>query len=115
MYITAVANSVMLYSRHDFYNIIFTIKHKLYIALGSAPTPIRNSGAQLPSALDNVVVQRRAAKTKPTVVVTKHLTQIRGVSGSNTRWDIGYPNCDVSRGLPQSLHSNSGQFFNSAK
>ena len=29
--------TVMLYLRHDFYNIIFKIKHKLYIASGSAP------------------------------------------------------------------------------
>ena len=39
MYINAVANSVMLQLRHDFYNIIFKIKHKLYIASGSAPAP----------------------------------------------------------------------------
>jgi hypothetical protein len=39
MYIDAVANSVLLYLRHDFYNIIFKIKHKLYIASGSGPTP----------------------------------------------------------------------------
>ena len=31
--------TVMLYLRHDFYNIIFKIKHKLYIALGSDPSP----------------------------------------------------------------------------
>jgi hypothetical protein len=39
MYTNAVANSVMLhlYLRHAFYNIIFKIKHKLYIASGSAP------------------------------------------------------------------------------
>jgi hypothetical protein len=37
MYINAVANSVTLYLQHDFYNIIFKIKHKLYIASGSAP------------------------------------------------------------------------------
>jgi hypothetical protein len=37
MYINAVADSVMLYL-HDCYNIIFKIKHKLYIASGSAPT-----------------------------------------------------------------------------
>jgi hypothetical protein len=39
MYINEVADSVMLYLRHDFYNIIFTIKHKLYIASGSDPPP----------------------------------------------------------------------------
>jgi hypothetical protein len=48
MYINAVADSVMLYLQHDFYNIIFKIKHKLYIALGSAPTPQQKRlGAQL--------------------------------------------------------------------
>jgi hypothetical protein len=34
----------MLYLRHNFYNIIFKIEHKLYIASGSAPTPVKNSG-----------------------------------------------------------------------
>jgi hypothetical protein len=36
LYISAVADSVMLYLRHDFYNVIFNIKHKLYTASGSA-------------------------------------------------------------------------------
>jgi hypothetical protein len=31
----------MLYLQHDFYNIIFKIKHKLYIALGLAPPPLK--------------------------------------------------------------------------
>jgi hypothetical protein len=48
MYINAVAKSVMLYLRHDFYNIIFNIKYKLYIASGSVPppppAPRKNSG-----------------------------------------------------------------------
>jgi hypothetical protein len=39
MYINAVANSVILYLWHDFYNIIFKIKHKSYIASESAPPP----------------------------------------------------------------------------
>jgi hypothetical protein len=39
MYINAVADSVMFYLQHGFYNIIFKIKHKLYIASGSAPHP----------------------------------------------------------------------------
>jgi hypothetical protein len=34
MYINAVADSVMLYLQHDFYNIIFKMKHKLHIASG---------------------------------------------------------------------------------
>jgi hypothetical protein len=48
MYINAVAGSVILYSQHDFYNIIFKIKHKLYIASGSDPPPQEKIlGAQL--------------------------------------------------------------------
>jgi hypothetical protein len=46
MYINAVTDGVMLYL-HDFYNIIFKIKGKLYIASGSAPpapTFLKNSG-----------------------------------------------------------------------
>jgi hypothetical protein len=42
MYINAVANNVMLYLQHDFYNIIFKTKYKLYIALYIAPPPQRN-------------------------------------------------------------------------
>jgi hypothetical protein len=38
MYINAVADRVMLYLQHDFYNTIFKIKHRLYIASGSAPS-----------------------------------------------------------------------------
>jgi hypothetical protein len=51
MYINAVANSVMLqlYLRHDFYNVLFKIKHKLFIASGSGP-PTKNSGCA--SAVD---------------------------------------------------------------
>jgi hypothetical protein len=37
MCINAVADSVMFYLQHDFYNIIFKIKRKLCIASGSAP------------------------------------------------------------------------------
>jgi hypothetical protein len=44
----AVADSVMLYLLHDFYNIICKIKPKLYIASGSflppPPPPRKNSG-----------------------------------------------------------------------
>jgi hypothetical protein len=39
MYINAAAYSVMLYLQHDFYNIIFKIKHKLYIFSRSDPHP----------------------------------------------------------------------------
>jgi hypothetical protein len=41
MYIKAVAGSVMLCLQHDYYNIVFKIKHKLYIVSGSAPPPPR--------------------------------------------------------------------------
>jgi glucose/arabinose dehydrogenase len=35
----------MMYLQHDFYNIIFKIKHELYIALGWTPPPrAKNSG-----------------------------------------------------------------------
>jgi hypothetical protein len=43
VYINAVAGSVMLCLQHDFYNIIFKIKHKLYeykaYILGVIPPP----------------------------------------------------------------------------
>jgi hypothetical protein len=46
MYINAVPGSVILYLQHDFYDIVLKIKHKLYIASGSAPPPLprKNSG-----------------------------------------------------------------------
>jgi hypothetical protein len=37
MYLTAIADSVMLYLQHDLHDIIFKMKHKLCIASGSAP------------------------------------------------------------------------------
>jgi hypothetical protein len=39
MYIKSLAKSAMLYLQHDFYNTIFKIAHKLYIASGSASPP----------------------------------------------------------------------------
>jgi hypothetical protein len=39
MCINAVADSVMLYLQHDFYKIIFKIKHKLYLASGTTTPP----------------------------------------------------------------------------
>jgi hypothetical protein len=39
MYVNAVAGSVMLYLQHDFYNMIFSMEHKLYIVCGSNPPP----------------------------------------------------------------------------
>jgi hypothetical protein len=51
MYINAVAGSVMLCLQHDSYNMIFKIKHKLYIASGSVhhprPTQRKILGAHL--------------------------------------------------------------------
>jgi hypothetical protein len=47
MYINAVADSVMLYLQHNFYNIIFKIKHKLYIASWSAPPQRKILGAHV--------------------------------------------------------------------
>jgi hypothetical protein len=49
MYTNVVAGSVMLYLQQDFYTIIFKIKHKLYIASGSAPPPppVKNTGCAL--------------------------------------------------------------------
>jgi len=43
MYINAGANSVILqpYIRHDFHNIIFKAKYKLYIVPGLAPSSIK--------------------------------------------------------------------------
>jgi hypothetical protein len=41
MYINTIADSVMLL--HDFYNIIFKIKHKLCAASGSSTPPVKNS------------------------------------------------------------------------
>ena len=47
VYTTAVAISVALelYLLHDFYNVTFTIKHKLYIASRTGPRPVKNSGS----------------------------------------------------------------------
>jgi hypothetical protein len=39
LYTNAVSDSVMLYFQHDFYNLIFITKHKLYIASGSPHPP----------------------------------------------------------------------------
>jgi hypothetical protein len=38
-YVNAFADSLKLYLHYDLRNIIFKIKHKLYIASGSAPPP----------------------------------------------------------------------------
>jgi hypothetical protein len=68
MYINAVAYSVMLYLRHDFYKIIFKIKRKLYIAPGSAsegkilgaPTGVRHTGVAITTIVNRVVCEVRA-------------------------------------------------------
>jgi hypothetical protein len=51
MNIDAVTDSVMLYLQRDFYNIIFKIKNKLYIASGSAPPQRKILGAHLQHAV----------------------------------------------------------------
>jgi hypothetical protein len=70
MYINTVTNSVMLYL-HDFYNIIFIIKHKLYIyPLGQPPVlpfPKKNSGCAVVIGQPYCVqpVRWQAKKLKP--------------------------------------------------
>jgi hypothetical protein len=39
LFVSAVADSVMLCLQHDFYDIIFKIKHNFYVASGSVPPP----------------------------------------------------------------------------
>jgi hypothetical protein len=41
IYINEVANSVMLYVQHEFYNLIFKIKHKLHIPQGRPLPPTK--------------------------------------------------------------------------
>jgi hypothetical protein len=62
MYINAVANIVMLCLQHDFYNIIFKMKRKLYIASGSAP-PTRNPGCAPVTQRRVVTLYRRFGTT----------------------------------------------------
>jgi hypothetical protein len=68
MYINAVAGSVILYLEHDFYNIIFKIKHKLYIASGSAllPTKGKIEGARLPADLSLIQHVQTGCGAHPT-------------------------------------------------
>jgi hypothetical protein len=47
---------LQLHLWHDFYNIVFKIKHKLYIASGSAP-PVKNSGC-MPGKHQSQVIHR---------------------------------------------------------
>jgi hypothetical protein len=60
MYIPAVAGNVMLCLQHDFYNIIFKIKHKLYIDSGSASPPPPPGGIRGAHLNSKVAVGRRA-------------------------------------------------------
>jgi hypothetical protein len=51
MYINAVAGSVMLCLQHDFYNIIFKIKHKLFIdSRSNPPSPPKKKFGCAPAA-----------------------------------------------------------------
>jgi hypothetical protein len=45
----AVADSVMLYLQHDFYNKVVKVKHKLYLASGSTPHQGKILGVHLGS------------------------------------------------------------------
>jgi hypothetical protein len=65
MYISAVAHSVMLYLRHDFYNIIFKLKHKLYIVSGSSPRQRKLLGAHLCCYVTGNVSPRRIIEAQP--------------------------------------------------
>ena len=49
MYINAVTNIVMLqlHLRHDLYNTVFKIKHKLYRVSGSAHTQMKTLGEHM--------------------------------------------------------------------
>jgi hypothetical protein len=53
MFVNAVANSVisLLYLRHNFYNVIFNIKHKLRIVAVSAPQSLQ---LKIPGAQQHV-------------------------------------------------------------
>jgi hypothetical protein len=54
-YINAVSECVIMYLQRDFYNIIFKIKHKLYVASWSAPPPQgKIVGAHLAEAIPPV-------------------------------------------------------------
>jgi hypothetical protein len=55
VYIAAVANSVVLCLQHGFHNIIFKIKHKFYIASGSA-APRKILGARLDRYLEKGII-----------------------------------------------------------
>jgi hypothetical protein len=57
MYINAVAGSVMLCLQHDFYNITFKIKHKLYMPQGQPPPPHRIKKFWMRTFLDRLTVQ----------------------------------------------------------
>jgi hypothetical protein len=73
MYINAVANSVMLYLRHDFYNMIFKMEHKLYIASGSAPPPPPPPSEKILGAHLVVHVSIDLARFKPLLLLDTRL------------------------------------------
>jgi hypothetical protein len=56
MYANAVLERVMLPLRHDFYNMIFKIKHKLYTASGSGTHRQKNSGCA-PGAVRRLIMK----------------------------------------------------------
>jgi hypothetical protein len=53
MYTHAVADSVVLYLQRDFYNIIFKMKHKLFIASGQQ-SPCKGKIVGAPGMTDSI-------------------------------------------------------------
>jgi hypothetical protein len=83
MYVNAVSDSVMLYLQHNFCNIIFKIKHKLYRASGTAtypPPPPPNSGCMPAGEVFNVfcshIVIHVTVSSDLTQSLCVYLTQI---------------------------------------
>jgi hypothetical protein len=79
VYMNAVADSVMLCLQHDFYNIIFKIKHKFYTAQVSAPFPQwQIQGARLQHAiLLSHVTTKTVTRWTLTRLLLLHVWQIK--------------------------------------
>jgi hypothetical protein len=77
MYINAVADSVMLYLQHDFYNIIFKIKHKLYTASGYAPPPPRKNSGCAPGIRGRLEPSTVFDLSNPTFTPSLLVSQVR--------------------------------------
>jgi hypothetical protein len=59
-----IPDSVMLYIQHDFYKMIFKIKHKLCIASGSAPHPTKEISGCSPEERKKQGTELRKAEMK---------------------------------------------------